>query len=279
MLVVPLLLLLLLLVLSAAATSDVIRSAKLHHARHMKLKASAPAPTNFLSVVADAPSLTCDPADYGGDATGEKDSTDALQSCMAKLLASASSRKMASGITDLGGVTLDLAGGTFLTSASLVIPPLFGNMHVNGGTLRASPNFPKSDHLFTIGNSSCAPDGQKSCNEFISFTDIMFDANFHAAGGAVVAHVMGTTFTNTFFTGFLGTALQIDGGHEVRDQCERSGSVRAKRAPCGKRHVCLPYTIPVQCTSLAALARSLDHSLAHRSLTRSSLTHSPPSRR
>jgi hypothetical protein len=43
----------------------------------------------------------------------------------------------------------------------------------------------------------------------------MFDANFFAAGGASVANVMGTTFTSTFFTGFLGTALQIDGGHET----------------------------------------------------------------
>jgi hypothetical protein len=64
------------------------------------------------------------PADFGADPTGTKDSTAAMQAAMSALL----SRRgppvsMASNITDLGGATLDLSGGSYLISAPLVIPP------------------------------------------------------------------------------------------------------------------------------------------------------------
>ena len=128
---------------------------------------------------------------------------------------------MASGIKDLGGVTLTLGGGSYLISEPIVVPPYIGNLHFSDGTLIASAMFDPTKHLFHVGNSSCVPtindkpDQQKSCNEFISFTDMMFDSAFNAVGGAVVQHVMGTTFTACFWTGFTGNGLQIDGGHEV----------------------------------------------------------------
>jgi hypothetical protein len=132
-----------------------------HHSRHLKHPAPSPRPPPLN----DAAVLTCNPAEHGGDPSGATDSTDAVQKCMSLLLSSPSQRKMASGITDLGGVTLALGGGTFLVSETLVIPPLVGNIHVSDGTVRASSSFDKGDHLFTIGNSTCDPDQQKSCNE------------------------------------------------------------------------------------------------------------------
>mmetsp|Transcript_19389 Transcript_19389/g.38744 ORF Transcript_19389/g.38744 Transcript_19389/m.38744 type:complete len:477 (-) Transcript_19389:46-1476(-) len=158
-----------------------------------------------------------DVRDYGADASGQTDSTEAVLKAVTDLLSTdgKSDKKMASGIADLGGITLDLAGGVYLMSKPIVIPILVGNIHFIDGTLRASSNFNPAWHLVHIGNTTCAPDNQKSCNEFISFTDVMFDSNFRSAGGAIVQHVMGATFTACFWTGFTGTALQIDGGHEV----------------------------------------------------------------
>ena len=90
---------------------------------------------------------------------------------------------MASNITDLGGATLDLSGGTYLISAPILIPPGFGNAQIVRGTLRAAPSFPAERWLVEIGSVSCAPklpngkpDGQGSCNEFINLSEMMFDA-------------------------------------------------------------------------------------------------------
>ena len=130
---------------------------------------------------------------------------------------------MASNITDLGGATLDLSGGTYLISAPLVIPPGVGNAQIVRGTLRAASGFPSDRWLVEIGSAACAPklpngkpDGQGSCNEFINLSEMMFDASHVAAGGVRVAKVMGTTLgPSVFFTGFRSVGVRIDNGHEV----------------------------------------------------------------
>lgn len=121
------------------------------------------------------------------------------------------------------GATLDLSGGTYLISAPLVIPPLFGNAAIVGGTLRASPTFPADRWLVEIGNVSCIPkladgsvDVQGSCGQFFNLNDMMFDAGHVAAGGVRVGKVMGTTIgPSVFFTGFTKAGVRIDAGHEV----------------------------------------------------------------
>jgi hypothetical protein len=162
------------------------------------------------------------PADFGADPTGEKDSTAAMQSAMAALLAARGPRHtMASNITDLGGATLDLSGGTYLISEPLVIPALYGNAAIVSGTLRASPSFPSDRWLVEIGNSSCTPrlangkvDVQGSCGQFFNLNDMMFDASHVAAGGVRVDKTMGTTIgPSVFFTGFTNAGVRIDGAH------------------------------------------------------------------
>lgn len=136
------------------------------------------------------------PIDFGADPFGNVDSTDAVNAALSAALNATGHayREMASGIRDLGGATLDLHGGTYLISSQLEIPMFVGNFHMKDGTLRASSAFnDTSAHLIKVGDVSCSPPGgQGSCNEFVSFTDMMFDANFNAAGGAQVQHVMGT---------------------------------------------------------------------------------------
>lgn len=132
----------------------------------------------------DTATTFIDVRDYGADPSGLTDSTDAVLKAVADLLSSEnkSDRKMASNIVDMGGITLDLAGGVYLMSEPLVIPTYVGNIHFIDGTLRASSDFRSDWHLVHIGNTTCTPDAQNSCNEFISFTDMMFDSNFNSAG-------------------------------------------------------------------------------------------------
>lgn len=167
------------------------------------------------------------PADFGADPTGAKDSTQAMQKAVVALLSRRGpSVSMASNITDLGGATLDLSGGSYLISSPLVIPPMFGNAQIVGGTLRASPTFPPGRWLVEIGDPSCVPrlpsgqvDVQGSCGQFFNLNEMMFDASHVAAGGVRVSKTMGTTIgPSVFFHGFTQAGVQINGGHEVMIQ-------------------------------------------------------------
>ena len=130
---------------------------------------------------------------------------------------------MASGIKNLGGAAIDLEGGNYVISEPISIPPMYGNMHIFQGTLRASSSFPRDRHLLEIGDyTACKPvlpdgkpDSQGSCNEFISVENMLFDSSFTAAGGIKVDAVMGTTITSAFFTGYTGVGIQVNHGHEV----------------------------------------------------------------
>lgn len=100
------------------------------------------------------------PTDFGADPTGAKDSTAAFTAAVAALLQGGAPHKMASGIHDLGGATLDLAGGQYLISAPVIIPMYYGNLAIARGTLRASATFPSNQWLIMVGDKSCNPDGQ-----------------------------------------------------------------------------------------------------------------------
>ena len=185
------------------------------------------------------------PSDFGADPTGATDSSPMMTKAMAGLLAARGPRHtMASNITDLGGVTLDLSGGTYLISAPLVVPPGYGNAQIVRGTLRAAPNFPSARWLVEIGSTTCTPrlpngkpDGQGSCNEFINLSEMMFDASHIAAGGIKVSKVMGTTIgPSVFFTGFNSVGLQINAGHEVMlSEAWLAECYWSDNAPCAKK--------------------------------------------
>lgn len=162
---------------------------------------------------------------FGADPTGERDSTDALQSALAELIdRGGASSKAANGMADLGGAALDLAGGSYLISAPLTVPGHVSNLRLHQGTLRASPRFPSDRWLLTIGSQACEGAARFSeggsevayCNQFISVADMLFDAGHVAAGGVHVANAMGSTIgPSVFFTGFRDTGVRIDGGQGV----------------------------------------------------------------
>ena len=159
------------------------------------------------------------PEQFGGDPSGSVDSTAAVQAAVAALLNhTAFSPIMASGISNAGGATLDLAGGIYLISQPVHIPSYIGNFHVGGGgSLLASKSFPADKFLIEIGSlESCKPkDNQKVCNEFITVSDVFLDARHISAGGIHVAMTMGTTITNSFMTGFKIAGILVDQGHET----------------------------------------------------------------
>lgn len=164
------------------------------------------------------------PVDYGADPTGKRDSSPAFNLLFASLFNTTVHHKhMAVGIVDLGGATVDLGGGEYLLSKPLFVPPFFGNVHFRDGSLRAAPSFPTDKWLVMVGDLGCKPllpdgkvDGQGSCVEFITFSEMLFDAAHVAAGGLNIAKAMGATVgPSAFFIGFRKQGIRIDGGHEV----------------------------------------------------------------
>eukprot|EP01084_Bolivina_argentea_P248865 416384_1 len=116
--------------------------------------------------------------DFGADPYGINDSTTAFEDAInSALKRGAPNTYLADNITDLGGVTIDLGGGDYKISKSLRIPPMYGNLRIIDGTIRASETFsPISTYLLYIGeeNYNCS-NNQGSCNENIGIENIMFD--------------------------------------------------------------------------------------------------------
>ena len=156
------------------------------------------------------------PIDFGADPTGVNDSTAAFASLLMTLFAQPHPHPLADGMTDLGGVVIDLSGGDYLISKPIVIPPLYGNIFIQRGTLRASKSFPADRYLIEIGNSSTPTVSQGCTNENVGVNMVMTDASLVAAGGIIVWHTMGAVLNNNFHLGFLVAGINVQGGHEVQ---------------------------------------------------------------
>ena len=168
---------------------------------------------------ADAPMRTFCPADFGADPAGLADSTEAVLRAVDSMLAECAApngtaapgvRPMAAGVSDCGGAVLDLRGGQYLISAPVVIPPHYGNLNVNSGTLRATPTFPANRSLVELG-AGLTTNGV----EFVNFHEVLFDASHVAAGGLQIADCIGVTVEACFFVGFSGIGISVIRGHET----------------------------------------------------------------
>lgn len=86
--------------------------------------------------------LRVTPVQFGGDPTGQSDSTSALLKAV-EFCVNASSfhktRTFPDGAGDAGGCTVDLEGGEFLISETLVIPTYTSNVRIQTGSLVANP--------------------------------------------------------------------------------------------------------------------------------------------
>jgi hypothetical protein len=156
----------------------------------------------------------------GADPTGKRDSTKAFEAAMADALSHGSGMPMADNVTDLGGVVIDLEGGEYLISAPILVPPMYGNLRFQRGTIRASHSFPADSYLIEIGGGACAGVlignvTQGCCNENIGIEDMMLDASLVALGGLRINNTMDTVVgPHMIFLGHREAGLTIHGGHE-----------------------------------------------------------------
>lgn len=123
---------------------------------------------------------------------------------------------MSDGIADLGGATVDLAGGCYLLTSPLVLPQFFGNVHFTFGELRAAPSFPPTESLVQVGSSPCnTPSGQGSCNENVAFHGVTLDGSHVASACLTIASTMGSVLdSSSAVFGFRDVGVALDGGHE-----------------------------------------------------------------
>ena len=160
------------------------------------------------------------PHDYGADETGQRDSLPAFQRLVTAAWATAAAEQTGClqvssrclNTTNLGGVIIDLAGGSYLLRAPLVFPPSGGgNFGLQDGTLRAGHGFPRDRFLLELNVSASEwPD-----KTFVdaTFSNLVLDGNDVAAGLSCTCcdHV---TYDRIWITRFQRYGLYTLNGHE-----------------------------------------------------------------
>ncbi|KAI4311814.1 hypothetical protein MLD38_036679 [Melastoma candidum] len=116
------------------------------------------------------------------------------------------------GADPFGGVRINLQGGTYVISRPLQFPSAgVGNIVIHGGTLQASADFPMDGYLIDLSNSN----GSMSYYyEFITFRDLLLDANYRG-GGILVRNSLRIGIDNCFIAHFSSNGILVQGGHET----------------------------------------------------------------
>ncbi|OMO80018.1 hypothetical protein CCACVL1_13203 [Corchorus capsularis] len=174
------------------------------------------------------------PIGYGADPTGVQDSADAILQAMNDAFQLQSGLEMLPGVVDLGGVEIDLLGGSYKISKPLRFPASGGaNVVVKGGSLRASDTFPGDRHLIEVWspNSQVLEEKKyvvptagftnaKDQNtveiyyEDITFQNILFDSSYRG-GGIFIVDSARIRINNCFFLHFTTEGILVQRGHET----------------------------------------------------------------
>ena len=192
------------------------------------------------------PQYVINPADYGADPTGTTDATAVLQQCVNLLWNASRSGSILARTQhqlDLGGATLDLAGGIFLLSSPVVFPEGGArNFQVRGGTLRAGGNFPMTGFLFELNYS------ESSYVENAAFHDVVFDGGEHLRGGGLLSvENLHMRVQGCWFLRFGTVGLSVLNGHEFYVDDTYASQVRFQ----------LRTLLPVSCDEVYMLLRVL----------------------
>ncbi|KAH7546061.1 polygalacturonase QRT3 [Ziziphus jujuba] len=168
---------------------------------------------------------------YGGDPTGKTDSTVELLRALSAALQGPSEGSLMEGITNLGGVQVDLDGGNYLISQPLHLPAAgVGNLLIHGGTLRASDDFPMDGYMIDLSGSSLANKDQENNGtsmegaqlsssssynyEYITLKNLLLDSNYRG-GGILVVNSLRTSIDNCYIAHFTTTGIEVRSGHET----------------------------------------------------------------
>ncbi|KAL0398097.1 UNVERIFIED_CONTAM: Polygalacturonase QRT3 [Sesamum radiatum] len=166
------------------------------------------------------------PIGYGADPTGDHDSTSAILDALNDAVKLQNGLELLPGISDLGGVVIDLQGGNFKISSPIRFPAAVANIVVQGGTLRASTTFPSDRHLIELwapdSRKASAPDTFSDRKDFnngmkyedVTFRDILFDSSYQG-GGLLLIDSVRIRVTNCFFLHFSTQGILVLRGHEA----------------------------------------------------------------
>ncbi|KAG7546832.1 Pectin lyase fold/virulence factor [Arabidopsis suecica] len=170
------------------------------------------------------------PIGYGADPTGGQDSSDAILEALTDAFQLQTGLEMLPRVADLGGLVIDLQGGSYMIGKPLRFPSSGGgNLVVKGGTFRASEVFPGDRHLVELVASNSRKTMKMSPEESFSdqkdqssgifyedvtFQDVLFDSRFRG-GGILVIDSARIRITNCYFLHFTTQGIKVQGGHET----------------------------------------------------------------
>ena len=153
--------------------------------------------------------------DYGADPTGATDSTAALNDAIAAAIALGASAALSSlpfstsTTFDLGGVSVDFAGGRYQISAPVVVAAGVSNINFIDGTLVASSEFDQTSYLFHVGNGTCTHGSGLSCTGVMSITQMVLDSNNTAYGSLLLDNVEFVDVSSVLMIGFTGIGCNL----------------------------------------------------------------------
>ena len=182
--------------------------------RTRKLVAAAEAALPLYRAAPGAPAVN--PADFGADATGLRDSTQAFGLAVKKLLSMGGGRKNGANQTDLGGAVLDLGGGVFAVSQPIAIPSGYANYRVERGTIIAHSTFGTGAGQFLLqlgGVCGSATAGlSKNCATDISVSEVTLDGRDQAWGGVSLTSAVNVNVgPQVMVIGFQGVGIKLSG--------------------------------------------------------------------
>ncbi|CAA7020933.1 unnamed protein product [Microthlaspi erraticum] len=170
------------------------------------------------------------PIGYGADPTGVQDSSDAILEALTDAFQLQTGLEMLPRVPDLGGLVIDLQGGSYKIGKPLRFPSSGGgNLVVKGGTFRASDVFPGDRHLIELVPSNSGkptkPSPEDSFSdrkdqdsgifyEDVTFKDVLFDSSFRG-GGILVIDSARIRITTCYFLHFTTQGIKVQGGHET----------------------------------------------------------------
>ena len=97
------------------------------------------------------------PAAFGADATGTRDSSDALRAAIDALTRLGTGTRDEQDRLDLGGAVLDLEGGIYSVSETVRVPSGYANFKIQRGSLLARANFSAAiagPYLLKVGDAA-----------------------------------------------------------------------------------------------------------------------------
>ena len=130
------------------------------------------------------------PTAYGGDPTGVKDSTAAVQAALDAAYHVTLPGSFIGNSSNHGGATVDLGGGEYKISTTLKLSSGGGGLRLCCGALRASSAFPPAGFLLSL-------DG----GEDTTLEDLQLDSA-QRGGGVVTSNALRVHISRTYIHGF-----------------------------------------------------------------------------